>query len=98
MSLAVYLADGYGIDFMASFSICKGLTWLVSCVWRELAEVDGLTRLSITLSSCLWAGVLWPREDGMLMLERREPSTKIWAVLVKFYLSLENERTLGVGK
>lgn len=58
MTLAVYLADGYGIDFMASYSFCKGLTWLVSYVWRELAEVDELTHVSITLSTCLWVDVL----------------------------------------
>lgn len=79
MTLAVHLADGYGIDFMASFSICKGLTWLVSCVWTELAEVDGLTLVSITLSSCLWASGLWPQEDGMLNLSENL-APKIWAL------------------
>lgn len=49
MTVAAYLADGYGIDFMGSCSICKGLTWLVSCVWRVLAEVNELTCVSITL-------------------------------------------------
>lgn len=81
MTVAVYLADGYGIDFMASCSICKGLTLLVSCVWRELAEVDGLTCVSITLSSRLWVDVLWLHEDEMLRLERR-PGTDVLAVLV----------------
>lgn len=87
MTLAVHLADGYGIDFMASISICKGLTWLVSCIWSELAEVDGLTLVSITLSSCLWANVLWPREDWMLnLIEER-----IWLEKSGFYLSLEDD-------
>lgn len=61
MILAAYLADGYCIDFMASCSICNGLTWLVSCVWREFAEADGLTRVSITL---------FLAEDGCFMAAR----------------------------
>lgn len=49
MTLAAYLADGYGIDFMGSCSVCKRLTWLVSYVWRVLAEVNELICASITL-------------------------------------------------
>lgn len=64
---------------MASCSVWKGLTWMVSCLWREFAAGDKLTLISITLSFCPWAYVLCTWGDEMLRLERREPGSWIWA-------------------
>lgn len=33
--------------------------------------MNGLTCVSITLSSCLWVDILWLPENGVLRLERR---------------------------
>lgn len=65
------------LTFMASFSICKGLTWLVSCVWREWSWGGWID--SCTDNSLFWS--MWPmfydgRTTGCWILERREPGTK----------------------
>lgn len=72
MTLATYLADGYGIDFTTLAPSARGLTWSASCVWWEVSRGEWID-LRIDNSLLSSAGAWFTAIGGRGAEVREEP-------------------------